>query len=76
VSWLLLELQCLGFIHLLRAVKKNDLVDLCLVAVRTDMQGKGVNAILMNELTRSFIKNDIRYGESNPELEDNAKVQS
>ena len=40
------------------------------------MQGKGVNAILMNELTNSFIKNGIRYGESNPELEDNAKVQS
>jgi hypothetical protein len=70
------QLYPFGFIHLLRAVKKNDLVDLCLVAVRTDMQGKGVNAILMNELTRSFIKNDIRYGESNPELEDNAKVQS
>jgi GNAT superfamily N-acetyltransferase len=70
------ELYPFGFIHLLRAVKKNDLVDLCLVAVRTDMQGKGVNAILMNELTRSFIKNDVRYGESNPELEDNAKVQS
>lgn len=65
-----------AFVHLLHAFKKNNLVDLCLVAVRKDMQGKGVNAILMNELTGSFIKNGIKYAESNPELEHNTKVQS
>lgn len=65
-----------GFIHLMRAFKKNDLADLCLVAVRKDMRGKGVNAILMDQLTSSFIKNGIKYTESNPELENNTKVQS
>jgi hypothetical protein len=65
-----------GFIHLLKAFRKNNLADLCLVAIRKDMQGKGVNAILMNELTNSFIKNGIQYAESNPELEHNTKVQS
>ena len=65
-----------GFIHILKALKKNNLGDLCLVAVRKDLQGKGVNAILMNELTKSYIKNGIEYAESNPELEENTKVQS
>lgn len=65
-----------GFIHILKALKKNDLADLYLVAVRKELQGKGVNAILMYELTNSYIKNGIRYAESNPELELNTKVQS
>ena len=65
-----------GFIHILKAIKKNNLADLCLVAVRKDLQGKGVNAILMNELTKSYIKNGIEYAESNPELEENTKMQS
>jgi len=65
-----------GFIHILKAFKKNNLADLCLVAVRKDLQGKGVNALLMYQLTRSYIKNRIEYAESNPELEENTKVQS
>ena len=70
------KLYPFGFIHLLKAFKKNNLADLALVAVRKDLQGKGVNAILMNELTRLYIKNGIQYAESNPELEENTKVQS
>ena len=65
-----------GFIHLLRALKKNAVGDLYLVAVRPDLQGKGVNAIIMDELTRSFIKNGITTAEASPQLEDNTKVQS
>ncbi|GEM_PF-18407 len=65
-----------GFYHILKSFKKNNLADLCLVAVRKDLQGKGVNAIIMKELTKSYIKNGIKYAESNPELEENTKVQS
>ncbi|HSN60517.1 MAG TPA: hypothetical protein VLR49_06265 [Ferruginibacter sp.] len=65
-----------GFLHLLKAFKKNTLADLCLVAVRKDLQGKGANALLMLQMNRSYIKNNIAYAESNPELEQNIKVQS
>lgn len=65
-----------GFIHVIKAFRKNKFADLCLVAVREDLQRKGVNAIIMNELTKSFIKNGIEFAESNPELEENTKVQS
>lgn len=65
-----------GFIHILKALKKNRLGDLYLVAVRKDLQGKGANAILMYELTKAYIKHGIEYAESNPELEDNEQVQS
>lgn len=65
-----------GFLHILKALRKNDLVDLYLVAVHKDFQGKGVNSLLMHALTRSFIKNGITHAETNPELEQNTKVQS
>ncbi len=64
-----------GFIHLLRALKKNDRADLLLVAVRSDYQGKGVNAILMNRMHQIFLRLGITHVESNPELETNADVQ-
>jgi GNAT superfamily N-acetyltransferase len=65
-----------GFFHLLKAFRKNNLTDMCLVAVRKDLQGKGVNALLMHELNKTYIKNGVTLAESNPELEENAKVQS
>lgn len=65
-----------GFLHILKAMKKNDGADLYLVAVDKEYQGKGVNAILMHELARVFIKNSMYIVESNPELEMNLKVQS
>lgn len=64
-----------GFIHLLRALKKNDRADLYLIAVIPEYQGKGVNAVLIDHITRVFIKKGIRKVESNPELEDNLLVQ-
>ncbi len=64
-----------GFIHLLRALKKNDRADLYLVAVRSEYQGKGVNAILMNKMQGVFNRLGITKCETNPELETNANVQ-
>lgn len=64
-----------GFIHLLRALKKNDRADAYLVAVRSEYQGKGVNAILMNKMHQVFSKLGITKVESNPELETNQNVQ-
>jgi GNAT superfamily N-acetyltransferase len=65
-----------GFIYLLKALRKNQVADLLLIAVRKDLQGKGVNSLLMCETLRSYIKNGIRFAETNHQLEDNKKVQS
>ena len=66
----------LGVFHLLRAMSKNDLVDLYLIAIRPDYQGRGLNAILMNELFKVYTKHKIKWAESNVELEENVKVRS
>ena len=68
-----------GFIRLLRTLKgkdKHDTVDLYLLAVHPDYQGKGVNALIFNDLVPIFYQNGYSYAESNPELETNTKVQS
>jgi hypothetical protein len=64
-----------GFWHLLRAIKKEKRVDLCLVAVQSAYQGKGVNAILMDGMHRTFAERKVLKVESNPELETNQDVQ-
>jgi len=64
-----------GFIHLLKALRKNDRVDLYLMAVRSEYHGKGVNAILSNKMQGVFDKFGIIKVESNPELETNRHVQ-
>lgn len=64
-----------GFIHLLRALRKGDRADLYLVAVRSEYQGKGVNAILMDSINHVFMQRGIVKVESNPELETNQNVQ-
>ncbi|HMQ08660.1 MAG TPA: hypothetical protein PKC30_15275 [Saprospiraceae bacterium] len=65
-----------GFIHILMAMKKNDCADLYLTGVRPDYQNKGVNAMLMYESNKVFIKHNILKVESNPELETNAKIRA
>ncbi len=64
-----------GFIHLLRALRKAERADAYLVAVRSEYQGKGVNAILMDAVHRLYIQRGIAKVESNPELETNQNVQ-
>jgi GNAT superfamily N-acetyltransferase len=65
-----------GWIYMLRALKKNQYVDMLLAAVRPDYQGKGVNALLMLEFTKAAIKNNVISGETSRELEDNRLIQA
>jgi GNAT superfamily N-acetyltransferase len=64
-----------GFIHLMRALSRNDRADLYLVAVKSEYQGKGVNAILINRMNQVYNRLGITRAESNPELETNRMVQ-
>ena len=65
-----------GFIHVLKALKKNDRADLYLVAVKPELQGLGLNALLINQVFETFHKAGISKVESNPELENNTQVQA
>ena len=65
-----------GIFRLLKALKgKNDVLEMFFVAVRPDLQSKGIPAIMMHELLKVCIKNKVKYCETGPELENNANVQ-
>ena len=65
-----------GFIHFLRAMKKNKIADLYLVGVRDEYRGKGLNSMLMVQIYDAFISHGINIVEGNPNLEDNIAVQT
>ena len=63
-----------GWIGVLKALSKNDTVDLFLIAVRPDLQGGGINAIILDEMMHGTRKLGIRYAETGPMLETNEKI--
>lgn len=67
-----------GWYHLLKAlfIKKPKILDLLLVGVKPEYQSKGVNALLFYDLVPIYQQMGFEYGESNPELEVNKKVQA
>jgi GNAT superfamily N-acetyltransferase len=67
-----------GWWHLLKAlfIKRPKVLDLMMVAVKPELQNKGINALLMEELVPNYKAMGFEYGETNPELVTNTKVQS
>lgn len=66
----------LGWYYMLRALNKNTVVDLYLMAVHPDYQNKGVNSIMFADIMPNAAKNGYKFAESNPELETNTKMSS
>lgn len=68
----------LGWWHMLKTLKfkHEDTANLMLIAVRPDMQGLGVNALIFNDLIPIYNQKGYRYAETGPQLEDNVKELS
>jgi GNAT superfamily N-acetyltransferase len=64
-----------GFLHMLRALRRFDRVDMYLGAVRADYQGLGVNAIMMESFYNSLRKHGVKFVHANPQLESNHAVR-
>ena len=67
-----------GWFHLYRALKSNNnkVLDLLLIGVDPEYQGKGVNALIFNEFIPAANRLGFEVAESNPELALNNRVQS
>ena len=68
-----------GWYYLFKALfmkKRARMLDLLLVAVKPEYQNKGVNALLFDDLIPVYQQLGFEYAESNPELEQNGKVQA
>jgi GNAT superfamily N-acetyltransferase len=65
-----------GFIHLLKALKKNDSLDALMIGVLPEYQGKGASLLIFKQIHESCLKYGIKQMLANPQLETNYKVQS
>ncbi len=66
----------LGWYYMLSAFKKNDIIDLYLVASHPDYQNKGAISLVFVDIMKGAAKHGYKFAESNPELESNIKVSS
>lgn len=67
-----------GWIHFIKPLlnKHPKRLDFLLMAIKPEYQGKGVNAMIINDLLPRYIEMGVADIESNPELELNEKIQS
>ena len=66
-----------GIVRMLRALRgKNDTLEMYLIAVNPELQSRGLPALLINELLKKSIRNNVRYCETGPMLETNTKIHS
>ena len=67
-----------GWVHFLKTVcfKHEDTANMMLIAVRPDMQGLGVNALVFDDLIPIYNRKGYKYAETGPQLEDNVKELS
>lgn len=66
----------IGWMHVLSALKKSKFIEMYLIGVLPELQGSGINAIVLNHFIESCLKNGIEYAETGPMLETNAKILS
>jgi hypothetical protein len=64
-----------GFIHLLNALKKTDIIDMDMNGVHPDYRRKGVVAIYHLEIHKGYIRNNVRKLVTNPQLDGKAASQ-
>jgi len=65
-----------GFIDVLKEIKKNDTLDLYLVAVLPEYKKAGLPAVMLNYCLENAIKNGIKKAIASPQLEENHAVHS
>ena len=66
-----------GMFRMLKALTgKNDTLEMFLVAIKPELQKKGLPILLLNEMLNVCIENGVKYCETGPELETNKNVHS
>jgi GNAT superfamily N-acetyltransferase len=66
----------LGWWHLMKAIRKNEIIDMYLLGVHPDYHGKGVAALFFYEMHKAYLDFGIRKAISSPQLDDNVKALS
>lgn len=63
-----------GFLHILKAMYRNNILDTVLIAIHSDYKDKGVNSLIFHEIGTAVLNSGITNIETTRELEDNHNV--
>ena len=66
----------LSYLRILPALHHNDRLDLLMIGVAKEYQGKGVEAMLFDKVAQHILRYDIKYLETTLEQEDNDPFKS
>ena len=64
-----------GYWHIRKAMRNAERAEMLMIGVVDAFRRKGVTALIFEDLINVFIKNNIKFVESNPELETNMSVR-
>jgi hypothetical protein len=64
----------LGFLHILKALKSYEFIDMLMIGVVPEYQQKGLNAVIFDHLNTNFIKLGVKKVVANPQLDNNTAV--
>lgn len=70
------KLYPFGWCHILHAIRHNDTLDLLLIGIKEEYQGKGLNAMIFDKVAPAITHYGIKYLETTRELEENNSVQN
>lgn len=65
-----------GWLRLMKAIKKFDVIDFYFIAVDPKNQGQGVLTLIMEDGIKMGIRDGVKYAETGPELEENFQIQA
>lgn len=65
-----------GIIPFIKALKHYDKIDLYSTGVKKKYQGKGVNAMILNQSLKNLLKKGVKYAYTGPMLETNVQIQA
>jgi ribosomal protein S18 acetylase RimI-like enzyme len=65
-----------GIFHILKAMRKSEVLDFYLAGIKKEYRGHGVDLMMVLEVIKVAQKKGIKYGESNQELETNTKIHA
>ena len=57
-------------------IKHTDGAELMLIGVRPDYRNSGINALLMEDILKKFVKMGVTWADSNAQLENNLPIQN
>lgn len=63
-----------GFVHILKALRQRETIDLYLNGVLPEWQNRGIHALYYTKLTQAYIDAGFKYAITNPQLESNVNA--